>query len=347
MAVGIIAAQSIGEPGTQLTMRTFHIGGVASRARSAKASTRPRRAAPSSFERITVVTNDRGSASPWPATAKSCSLRGPRTARSLERYAVPNGAELFVDEGQEVAAGNVARASGTRTSCPIICRGSRHDPLRGHQGRRDAPQGDGQDHRHRTPDHHGAQGRPAPADRHRRSRPDPEAVLHAGTGAPGSARRPEGVGRHAAGQDAARSVADAGHHRRSAARHRNLRGPPAAQPRRHGRGRRQGPPRRQASAASASSGSSPRTRRASRSARTPRAPGARRQAPSASTPATTSRTATRSCSARSCRTTSSRIQASRRCRITWSAKCSPSTAPSASISTTSTSRSSSRRCSAR
>ena len=33
MAVGIIAAQSIGEPGTQLTMRTFHIGGVATRER--------------------------------------------------------------------------------------------------------------------------------------------------------------------------------------------------------------------------------------------------------------------------------------------------------------------------
>ena len=32
MAVGIIAAQSIGEPGTQLTMRTFHIGGTAGRA---------------------------------------------------------------------------------------------------------------------------------------------------------------------------------------------------------------------------------------------------------------------------------------------------------------------------
>ena len=31
-AVGVIAAQSIGEPGTQLTMRTFHIGGAASRA---------------------------------------------------------------------------------------------------------------------------------------------------------------------------------------------------------------------------------------------------------------------------------------------------------------------------
>ena len=45
MAVGIIAAQSIGEPGTQLTMRTFHIGGVAQARRSAKARSRPRRPA--------------------------------------------------------------------------------------------------------------------------------------------------------------------------------------------------------------------------------------------------------------------------------------------------------------
>ena len=40
-AVGIIAAQSIGEPGTQLTMRTFHIGGAASRAAAAYSATVP------------------------------------------------------------------------------------------------------------------------------------------------------------------------------------------------------------------------------------------------------------------------------------------------------------------
>ena len=61
-----------------------------------------------------------------------------------------------------------------------------------------------------------------------------------------------GHGRHAAGQDAARSRRHAGHHRRSAARHGNLRGPPAARARRHGRGRRPGPPRREEAAASAS-----------------------------------------------------------------------------------------------
>ena len=38
-AVGVVAAQSIGEPGTQLTMRTFHIGGAASRASAENSST--------------------------------------------------------------------------------------------------------------------------------------------------------------------------------------------------------------------------------------------------------------------------------------------------------------------
>ena len=41
MAVGIIAAQSIGEPGTQLTMRTFHIGGVGHARRRGEATSRP------------------------------------------------------------------------------------------------------------------------------------------------------------------------------------------------------------------------------------------------------------------------------------------------------------------
>jgi DNA-directed RNA polymerase subunit beta' len=46
-AVGVIAAQSIGEPGTQLTMRTFHIGGAASRAAVASAASTPRATASS------------------------------------------------------------------------------------------------------------------------------------------------------------------------------------------------------------------------------------------------------------------------------------------------------------
>ena len=60
-AVGIIAAQSIGEPGTQLTLRTFHIGGTASRI--AEQTARKSRRWPASIEfgdRLVYVTNPEG-----------------------------------------------------------------------------------------------------------------------------------------------------------------------------------------------------------------------------------------------------------------------------------------------
>jgi len=58
-ALGIIAAQSIGEPGTQLTMRTFHIGGVAS-ATSKQSDIKARKAGKVYFENIRTVTNEEG-----------------------------------------------------------------------------------------------------------------------------------------------------------------------------------------------------------------------------------------------------------------------------------------------
>src|SRR5262249_37828313 len=59
MAVGIIAAQSIGEPGTQLTMRTFHIGGVV-KGDVRDSDVKSRRAGIVKYERITDVLNDKG-----------------------------------------------------------------------------------------------------------------------------------------------------------------------------------------------------------------------------------------------------------------------------------------------
>src|SRR5205807_6933003 len=59
MAVGIIAAQSIGEPGTQLTMRTFHIGGVARRAVE-ESEIKSKKAGTVKFERINAVVNSEG-----------------------------------------------------------------------------------------------------------------------------------------------------------------------------------------------------------------------------------------------------------------------------------------------
>src|SRR5437867_5249909 len=59
MAVGIIAAQSIGEPGTQLTMRTFHIGGTVKRVVE-ESDVKAKKAGAVKFARITAVTNDEG-----------------------------------------------------------------------------------------------------------------------------------------------------------------------------------------------------------------------------------------------------------------------------------------------
>ena len=58
-AVGVIAAQSIGEPGTQLTMRTFHIGGAASRA-AAASSVEVRNKGVIRFHHVKTVQHERG-----------------------------------------------------------------------------------------------------------------------------------------------------------------------------------------------------------------------------------------------------------------------------------------------
>ena len=104
MAVGIIAAQSIGEPGTQLTMRTFHIGGVAKRSVE-ESEVKAKKAGTVKFERLTAVTNEK---SERIALARNglVHILGPRNI-SLEDYSVPNGAVLSVEEGQQVQPGQV------------------------------------------------------------------------------------------------------------------------------------------------------------------------------------------------------------------------------------------------
>jgi DNA-directed RNA polymerase subunit beta' len=99
MAVGIIAAQSIGEPGTQLTMRTFHIGGVVKR-EMGESEVRAKKAGTVKFERIKDVINDKGERI---ALARNGEVKiiGARD-KELESYAVPNGAVLLVEDGAEV-----------------------------------------------------------------------------------------------------------------------------------------------------------------------------------------------------------------------------------------------------
>ncbi|MCC7084190.1 MAG: DNA-directed RNA polymerase subunit beta' [Pirellulales bacterium] len=104
MAVGIIAAQSIGEPGTQLTMRTFHIGGVGQRAIEEK-DYKAKKAGTVQFVRLKVVRNDAGEQIVLTRNGELVIL-DPK-GRELDKYEVPAGAVLRVDENQEVRPGQV------------------------------------------------------------------------------------------------------------------------------------------------------------------------------------------------------------------------------------------------
>jgi len=102
MAVGIIGAQSIGEPGTQLTMRTFHIGGVAGTALEENEA-KSKKEGVIHFTRVRSVKNDDDKAIVLTRNGE-ISILDPK-GRELEKHEIPNGAELLVEEGQEVKAG--------------------------------------------------------------------------------------------------------------------------------------------------------------------------------------------------------------------------------------------------
>ena len=104
MAVGIIAAQSIGEPGTQLTMRTFHIGGTAARAVE-ESEIRAKKPGKVQFTRMKVVRNDAGQQVVLTRNGE-ITIVDPKE-RELEKYEVPAGANLLVQEDQEVTPGTV------------------------------------------------------------------------------------------------------------------------------------------------------------------------------------------------------------------------------------------------
>ncbi|GIW80717.1 MAG: DNA-directed RNA polymerase subunit beta' [Gemmatales bacterium] len=104
MAVGIIAAQSIGEPGTQLTMRTFHIGGTVKRVVE-ESEIKAKRAGTVKLERINAVVNDQGERVALTRNGELI-IMGPRE-RIYESYSVPNGAILMVNDGDEVQPGQL------------------------------------------------------------------------------------------------------------------------------------------------------------------------------------------------------------------------------------------------
>lgn len=115
-AVGVIAAQSIGEPGTQLTMRTFHIGGAASRA-AAVNSIEVKTEGTVHLHNIKTVQHHSGH---LVAVSRSGELTLVDTSgRERERYKVPYGAHIRVADGDSVKGGEMVANWDPHTH-PII-----------------------------------------------------------------------------------------------------------------------------------------------------------------------------------------------------------------------------------
>ncbi len=120
-AVGVIAAQSIGEPGTQLTMRTFHIGGAASR-QSADSSIQIKTTGTVKLSNIKLVekTEGRKKLGKWAAVSRSGELSViDEHGREKELYKIPYGAVLTVADEGKVNIGDIVANWDPHTH-PII-----------------------------------------------------------------------------------------------------------------------------------------------------------------------------------------------------------------------------------
>jgi DNA-directed RNA polymerase subunit beta' len=116
-AVGVIAAQSIGEPGTQLTMRTFHIGGAASRAAAASALEAKSAGTLRFGPAIRYVTHLRGEKIVISRSGEVMVMDD--AGRERERHKVPYGAALLADDGAKIKAGQTLATWDPHTR-PII-----------------------------------------------------------------------------------------------------------------------------------------------------------------------------------------------------------------------------------
>jgi DNA-directed RNA polymerase subunit beta' len=115
-AVGVIAAQSIGEPGTQLTMRTFHIGGAASRAAVASSVDAKSNGTIGFNATMRYVTNTKGE---LVVISRSGEIVISEHGRERERHKVPYGAILSVKADQNIKAGTIL-ANWDPLTRPII-----------------------------------------------------------------------------------------------------------------------------------------------------------------------------------------------------------------------------------
>ena len=102
--IGIVAAQSIGEPGTQLTMRTFHIGGTASK-RVEQSTIQPRNQGKIKFIDLKTVENEEGNLVVMNRNGEIAVLG--KGERELERYPIIYGATLKVGDGSKVKSDQI------------------------------------------------------------------------------------------------------------------------------------------------------------------------------------------------------------------------------------------------
>ncbi|HEY9018615.1 DNA-directed RNA polymerase subunit beta' [Thiomicrospira sp.] len=115
-AVGVMAAQSIGEPGTQLTMRTFHIGGTASQT-AAQSQVEVKYEGTVKFHNLKTVKNSEDKVMVTTRSGEVTILD--EAGREKERYKVPYGAILEVTEGQKLTSGQ-SIASWDPHTHPVI-----------------------------------------------------------------------------------------------------------------------------------------------------------------------------------------------------------------------------------
>ena len=235
-AVGVIAAQSIGEPGTQLTMRTFHIGGAASRT-AAVSQIESKSAGTVRFSALMrYVTSGKGE---LVVIARSGEvLIHDDNGRERERHKVPYGATLQVEGRRQRQGRQGARDVGrhgapdhhrVRGSGEVRARGRRRH-RRQAGGRRDGPVDTGR-HRSQAPRHGNRQGRASAGEAVGRQRRGDQAR---GLRAAGQHHVPVGLHHHGEGwpagrggrsarADSAGDLEDPRHHGRPAARGGTLR----------------------------------------------------------------------------------------------------------------------------
>ncbi|MGH8192798.1 MAG: DNA-directed RNA polymerase subunit beta' [Woeseiaceae bacterium] len=115
-AVGVIAAQSIGEPGTQLTMRTFHIGGAASRS-AAVSNIEIKNKGVAKLNNIKTVKHQTGYLVAVSRSGEISIIN--EHGRERERYKVPYGATITVDDNEAVQQGQVVATWDPHTH-PVV-----------------------------------------------------------------------------------------------------------------------------------------------------------------------------------------------------------------------------------